>query len=132
MLTDEVINALPVSSKPQRVADKKGLCLFITPAGSRLWRFRYRFPPRTRGSKEKTLTLGTYPEISIDEARERRDAARRDLEHGIDPSVRRKCERICVGDTFEFVAREFIDVLRASNISPQTDLSWQPMSFSRH
>ncbi len=53
-------------------------------------------------------------------ARERRDAARRDIAHGIDPALRRKCERICVSNTFEFVAREFIDVLQAANMNPET------------
>ena len=57
--------------------------------------------------------------MSLAQARERRDAARRDIAMGVDPSLRRTCERICIGTAFELVAREFIGVLRAANISPE-------------
>jgi Arm DNA-binding domain len=120
MLTSEFIDALQAGTKPRKMADEKGLYLFLAPSGRRLWRFRHRFPPRAPGNKPNTISLGQYPEVSLEEARQRREAVRRDIAHGVDPSLRRKCERICVGETFEFVSREFISVLRAANISAET------------
>jgi hypothetical protein len=70
-----------------------------------LWRFRYRFD-----RKEKLLSLGIYPEISLVDARQRRDEARRQLAHGIDPGVLRKAQKQAVTEeteTFEVVAREW-------------------------
>jgi Arm DNA-binding domain len=64
------------------------------PSGSRLWRFKYRFPPRAPGNKEKCISLGAYPEVSLERARKRRDAARLDVVNGTDPSLRRVCERV--------------------------------------
>jgi len=119
MLTDDIIVAAQATASPQKLFDEKGLYLLVTPGGGRLWRFKYRFPPQTAGNKEKLISLGSYPEVSLAQARDRRDAARRDIASGIDPSLRRTCERLCVGTAFESVAREFIGVLRAANISPE-------------
>jgi hypothetical protein len=116
MLTDDTICALPTSAKPQRLSDEKGLYLLMTPGGARLWRFRYRFPPRSSGNKENLISLGRYPEVSLAQARERRDAARKDVANGVDPSLRRNAEKLYRGNTFEAVAREFLAVLRAANI----------------
>ncbi|HEY3654631.1 MAG TPA: Arm DNA-binding domain-containing protein [Steroidobacteraceae bacterium] len=65
-----------------------------TESGGRLWRFKYRFPPRAPGNKEKCISLGAYPEVSLERARKRRDAARLDVANGTDPSLRRVCETI--------------------------------------
>jgi hypothetical protein len=75
---------------------------------------------RTPGSRESTVSLGPFPEISLEQARERRDAARRDIANGINPSLRRLCQKICLGNTLESVAREFVGVLRAASISAET------------
>ena len=116
MLTDDVIRAVQAAAaSPQKLFDEKGLYLLITPGGTRLWRLKYHFPPRSSGNREKLISLGSYPEVSLAQARERRDAARRDIATGIDPSVRRTCERLCVASSFESVAREFIGVLRAAS-----------------
>jgi len=120
MLSDEAIRALRTGPKPKKLFDGKGLYLLVMPTGSRLWRFRYFYPPRSPRSKEHGISLGHYPEISLEQARERRDAARRDLANGINPSLRRTCEKICLGNTFEAVAREFIGVLRAANIRAES------------
>ena len=120
MLQDADINVLRPSSKHQKFTDEKGLSLLVTPSGSRLWRFRYRFPPRAPNSKEKMISLGSYPEIPLEQARERRDAARRDVANGIDPSLRRTCEKICLERTFETVARGFLGVLRATSINVES------------
>jgi hypothetical protein len=94
MLSNDVIRALRPSNKNRKSFDEKGLYLLLTPSGGRLWRFKYRFPPRTPNNKEKSISLGTYPEVSLDQARERRDAARRDVANGIDPSLRRTCDNV--------------------------------------
>ncbi len=120
MLNDATIRALGSSTKPRKVFDAKGLYLFVTPSGGRLWRLKYRFPPRSPGNKEKSISLGAYPEVSLEQARERRGAARRDIANGINPSLRRICEKIFLSNTFEAVAREFVGVLRAASISAET------------
>ena len=120
MLTDDAVRAAQPTTSPQKLFDEKGLYLLITPGRGRLWRFKYRFPPRSSGNKEKLISLGAYPDVSLAQARDRRDAARRDIASGIDPSLRRACERLCVSTAFELVAREFIGILRAANISPES------------
>ena len=117
MLNDEIIRQLQPSTRAQKCSDGKGLYLLVTTTGSRLWRFKYRFPPRTPGGKENSLSFGSYPDVSLEQARKRRATARQDLANGVDPKLRRKCERICVGTSFQAVAREFLSVLRAASIS---------------
>jgi len=58
--------------------------------------------------------------VSLEQARERRDTARQDVANGLDPTLRRTREKICLGDTFEAVAREFLSVLRAANLPAET------------
>jgi integrase len=98
-------NARP-GKTPRRLFDALGLYLEISPAGGRWWRFKYRF-----GGKEKRLSLGVYPDVSLAHAREARDATRRQLAAGIDPSTaRQEARREAAGRTvnsFEAVAREW-------------------------
>lgn len=92
----------------QRLWDEKGLYLQITKAGSKLWRYKYRF-----NRKEKLLALGRYPEVGLKDARARRDEARRLLADGIDPGAHRKAKKtaqaIAEANTFEAIAREWHD-----------------------
>jgi hypothetical protein len=81
------------------------LFLLVTPSGGKLWRLKYRYE-----GKEKLLSLGAYPEISLAEARQRRDEARKQLAHGIDPGAVRKAQKQAVTEeteTFEVIAREW-------------------------
>lgn len=71
MLTDGCIKTLTPRDRPYKVADSKGLYLYVTPTGSKSWRFKYR-----QGGREHRLTFGLYPMIDLDRARRRRDAAR--------------------------------------------------------
>lgn len=103
MLTDPLIRAAKPCDRPYKLSDEKGLVLLITPGGSRLWRFRYRFPRSGPGKREKVLALGAYPEVSLKEARGDRDEARRDLRHGIDPGVKRQAEAHSPRDTLKAV-----------------------------
>jgi integrase len=90
-----------------KLHDEKGLLLIVRPTGGRLWRLKYRFQ-----SKEQQLSLGTYPEVSLKDAREGRDAARRLIAEGKDPSTEKKREAIAAavsaGNTFKVVAEEHI------------------------
>jgi hypothetical protein len=101
MLTEkELKNATP-RGKPYKLAAGGGLHLLIKPSGSRLWRLKYRVDGR-----EKLLSFGMYPEVSLKLARERRDEARLTIRKGIDPGAQRKAEKIADAETFEAVARE--------------------------
>lgn len=94
------------TDKPYRLADAAGLYLEVSPAGGKLWRWKYRF-----AGKEKRLAFGTYPAVSLKDARERRDAARKLLAAGVDPGEHRKAEKAAgaerAGNSFEVVAREW-------------------------
>ncbi len=104
-LTDTKIRNAKPSDKPIKIFDGRGLYLLITPAGGKGWRFKYRF-----GGKEKLLSFGTYPEISLSKAREKREAARTQVAEGIDPSEARKTKKktkVQNETTFKFVAQEW-------------------------
>lgn len=101
-LTHTAIRHAKPSEKSYRLYDGAGLYLEISPAGGKWWRFKYRF-----AGKEKRLSLGVWPEVSLGEARERREAARRQVANGIDPSAARQASKHAPGDSFEAVAREW-------------------------
>jgi integrase len=88
-LTDTAIRRSKPAETPYKLFDGGGLHLLINPAGGRLWRWKYRF-----AGAEKLMALGRYPEVSLADARERRDAARKRLANGIDPMAERKAERL--------------------------------------
>lgn len=105
-LTDIVIrNAKPID-KPIRMYDSGGLYLELAPAGGKWWRLKYRFD-----KKEKRLSLGVYPDVSLKEAREKRDALRKLLANGVDPGEHRKAQSSArenrAANSFEVVAREW-------------------------
>lgn len=98
-----VTNARP-SAQAYKLTDGRGLYLLVQPSGARWWRFDYRRP----GTKKRnTLSLGTFPEVSLKLAREKREAVRVLLAEGIDPGENRKAEAQAGVDTFEAVAREW-------------------------
>ncbi|MDR2787647.1 MAG: Arm DNA-binding domain-containing protein, partial [Candidatus Accumulibacter sp.] len=88
LLTDAAVKNAKPTDKPARIFDGGGMYLEISPSGGKLWRMKYRF-----GGKEKRLALGTYPTVSLKEARERRDEARKLLAHGADPGEVRKAQK---------------------------------------
>lgn len=104
MLSDTAIRNAKARPSLQKISDGRGLQLHITPAGSKLWRMAYRFD-----GKQKTLALGTYPDVSLAQAREGADAARKLLAAGSDPMAARKSEKLArafaVENTFAAVAR---------------------------
>jgi len=87
-LTNVAINAAKAQDKPYKLADAGGMYLLVDKTGAKYWRLKYRF-----FGKEKMLALGVYPSISLAEARERREVAKKELLHGIDPSCARKMRK---------------------------------------
>lgn len=82
MLTDAHVRKIKPLEKKKRYADEKGLYLEVTPSGGRFWRLKYRF-----NGRESTLTIGSYPEISLAQARRTLDEARIQLYNNIDPNA---------------------------------------------
>ncbi|HEX7877420.1 MAG TPA: integrase arm-type DNA-binding domain-containing protein [Sphingobium sp.] len=106
MLTDVRCRTAKPKEKPYKLSDAHGLYLYVMPSGTRSWRLKYRF-----GGKEHRLTFGTYPAMTLVEAREAREAARKLLRAGTNPKVDRKQKAavaaIANGNTFEAIAREW-------------------------
>lgn len=106
MLTVSKVRTEKAGDKPHKLSDGHGMYLFVTPAG-KYWRMDYRF-----AGKRKTLALGVFPEISLAEAREKREHARKLLSSDIDPGIQRKALKTAKAksaeDGFEAVAREWI------------------------
>jgi integrase len=103
-LTHTAIQKANSKQKPYKLFDERGLFLLVNPNGGKLWRFKYRF-----NGKEKQISLGIYPDVSLKDARDRRDDARKLVANGIDPSEHRKAQKITNGggNSFEVVAREW-------------------------
>jgi integrase len=105
-LTDAAIRNAKPGEKPVRLFDERGLYLEISPNGGKWWRLKYRFE-----GKEKRLSLGTYPDVGLKDAREGRDHARKLLVGGVDPSAHRKAQKAAratrAANSFEVVAREW-------------------------
>ena len=107
-LTDTRIRNTRPKEKAFKLSDGGGMYLLITPDGRRYWRLDYRF-----AGKRRTLALGVYPIVSLSSARARREDARALLAKNVDPSVAKqaakRAAKLASADTFEAVAREWID-----------------------
>ena len=105
-LTDTAVRNTKPAEKPIKLTDERGLYLLLKPNGSRWWRFDYRY-----GGKRKTLSMGVYPDVSLKDARNRRDEARKLLASDADPGENRKAVRATKMDkaanSFEVVTREW-------------------------
>jgi hypothetical protein len=105
-LTDTAAKNAKAQGKAYKLSDEKGMFLLVTPNGAKWWRLKYRF-----AGKEKLLSLGVYPEISLRKARDRRDAARKLLGDSIDPSIDRQVQKATTAERsengFEKIAREW-------------------------
>ena len=108
-LTDTAIRGIKPSDKSQKLFDQNGLFLFVTPSGTKSWRVKYRFQ-----GKEKLLTLGTYPLLSLKEAREACAAAKKALMQGVDPAAAKRLNAQKALVTFEAVAREWHENQKAT------------------
>ena len=106
-LSDASIKALKPKAATYAVTDEKGLSLQVTSTGSKLWRFRYQF-----GGKPRLMSLGSYPEVPLAEARRKRDSARNSVHSGIDPVAEKKKAKLlstlAAANTFSAIAEEYI------------------------
>lgn len=113
MLTELRCRSAKGKERPYKLADSKGLHLYVTPSGYRSWRWKYR-----HGGKEKRLVFGPYPEVSLAEARQKREDSARLLRAGTDPALdRRQREAVRALDaenTFEAVALQWHENQRAT------------------
>ena len=103
-LTNLKVDKAKPKDKQYKLADERGMYLLVHPKGGKWWRLDYRFK-----GKRKTLSLGTVPEVSLKEARKKRDEARSILEDGVDPSYYRASAKTPGEDSFEVVAREWYE-----------------------
>ncbi|HFY0602186.1 TPA: tyrosine-type recombinase/integrase [Legionella pneumophila] len=105
-LQDTTIRNAKAENKPYKMPDERGLYLEVAPSGGKWWRFRYRFE-----GKDKRISLGTYPDVSLKQARDRRDECRTMVANEIDPSEHRKAKKAAkienAANSFEVVAREW-------------------------
>lgn len=103
-LTDTKIKATkPAPDRDLKLSDGGGLYLLIKPNDTRIWRFKYRF-----GGNEKLISFGPYPNISLKDARQRREAARSQIARGVNPSQQRQDERQARSNTFRAIAEEWM------------------------
>ncbi len=106
-LTDTAIRNAKAREKPYKLSDERGLYLLVRKTGSKYFRFDYRFM-----GKRKTLAIGVYPDVSLAEARDVRDEARKMVKKGVDPSQHKRetkiMQRELAVNTFETIAREWI------------------------
>jgi hypothetical protein len=132
-LTDTQIRALKPLLTPAKHSDGGGLHLLVSPRGSKLWRLAYRYE-----GKQKTLALGTYPVISLFDARQKRESAKKLLASGVDPAQQAKLDKIAKralnANTFALVADEFLSKVRREGKAEATMTkkrwSWRPVCRS--
>lgn len=130
-LTDALIRAAKGGEKPVKLSDGGGLHLLVTTKGARLWRMAYRY-----AGKQKTLAFGSYPAVSLADARRRRDDAKRTLGAGADPSVRARLDklakRVAAANTFGAIADEYLAKLEREGRAEATigKITWL-LTFAR-
>ena len=103
-LTNTAIRNAKPRRKLFKLSDGGGLHLIIQPHGTKLWRQAYRI-----NGKQRTLAFGVYPTVSLAVARARREAAKKILKEGRDPSVQRKLDKQARGNTFRLIGEELLD-----------------------
>ena len=120
-LTDMQARKAAIRDKNYKLTDAGGLHLFVTSKGAKSWRMRYRF-----GGAEKVLTFGLYPEVTLAEARDERDAARKLLREHRDPATEKRKRKMvayaAAGATFEVVAKQWHEAQRAR---------WSPLQATK-
>ena len=113
-LTEAAIRAAKPRQKAYKERDGRGMYLLIKPNGGRYWQLDFRFEGR-----EQTMSFGVYPDVSLKQARERREAARKLIADGIHPIQVRRAEQRATASTFEAVAEEFL-IKHAAVVSAST------------
>ena len=119
MLTDRAVRNSKPQEKPYKLSDGGGLHVVFQPGGSKLWRLKYRF-----AGKEKLLSFGSYPTVSIASARQNREEAKKQIAAGLDPSVRKKLDKIAQEkasqNTFGAIVAEHLANMAANGLAETT------------
>ncbi|MCW2314892.1 integrase [Rhodoblastus acidophilus] len=124
-LTEMEVRNAKAESGPRKLFDGGGLYLRVDSKGSKLWRLAYRF-----GGKERTLSFGGYPEVSLKAARTKRDEAKAQLSEGIDPNQAKRSARalavVATANTFDAITKEVLDKKRREGKAETTmgKLEW--------
>lgn len=111
-LTDIAARNARARDRAYKLSDGRGLCLLVQPNGSKWWRFRYDWD-----GKEQMLSMGTYPDTSLADARKRRDEARQKIEAGTDPGAQRRLTEGAPERTFQAVAQHYLAGLERKALS---------------
>ncbi len=123
-LTELEVKRVKAGEKAHRVPDGFGLYLWVMPTGGKLWRWDYRF-----GGAKKTMALGSYPVVSLAQARAKHGEGRKLLAMGIDPMARRKSDKAAArsadADSFASVARLWWDHWRAGKSERHAVTTWE-------
>ncbi len=118
-LTDFAIRAIKTTGEKQKFSDGGGLQLWVSPQGTKTWRFAYRYL-----GKQKDMVLGQYPAVGLSDARKRRDEAKTQLANGIDPAQQKKLDKltkaVSAATTFRAVAEEYLERQRKEGRSETT------------
>ncbi len=126
-LSDTNIRNTKPAKRPQKLFDERGLYLILQPTGARWWRLKYRF-----AGKEKLLSLGVYPDVSLKQARLNRDEARKLIAEGVDPSAKRKidvaAQRRSSSNSFRAVAEEWLERQHVAEVTASKN-RWLLESF---
>ena len=131
-LTNVAIRNAKARAKAYKLTDAHGLYILITTGGSKLWRMKFRY-----GGSEQMLSFGPYPEVTLVEAREKRDAARRQIRDGKNPSLEKRRAavqaKVAAGITFAVVAEEVIAKREREGLAPATavKLRWYASLLGR-
>lgn len=119
-LNDPIIKNAKPPNKTEKLKDGGGLFLYVEPNGSKRWRYRYQFE-----GKEQLLSLGVYPDVSLKQARAKRDELKEQIKQGINPSAQRKAEKTTPDgyhpNCFEIVAREWIEQHKSAWVKTTED-----------
>ncbi|GHA71334.1 tyrosine-type recombinase/integrase [Cognatilysobacter bugurensis] len=117
-LTDTAARNAKPRAKPYKLTDGAGLYLEVMPTGARYWRMRYR-----HGGRDSRVAFGVYPEVTLAEARKRREEARAALREGQDPAAvkraRKTAARVSGADSFKAIADEWL-AKQAASLAPVT------------
>ena len=118
-LTDTAIRNLKSTGKPTKHSDSGGLHILLSAQGAKLWKMAYRF-----NGKQKTLSFGIYPAVTLAQARKKRDEAKETIALGIDPSEQARQEkaltRLNAQNTFGAIAEEYLEKSRTEGIADVT------------
>ena len=123
-LSDTAVRSAKSRDRAYKLTDERGLHLHVTVQGSKLWRWAYRFD-----GKQKLMALGQYPDVSLAQARDGREAARKLLASGTDPMAQRKSDkvarRLAVEHSFAAIARIWWESWKSARSASHVDYVWR-------